>query len=141
VNLLGKLSVLLFASAFAILNPCRAEDTNKKLRLFFPTLRLKPNEAVSDITVTVTCAHVESIVHIPGDWYVSLERNESPESAIFRAGAGHGVSYLPNIATLNGMLRINNIDRACFEVSVLVTVFYDEEREIKLSQSDLKLIP
>jgi hypothetical protein len=102
---------------------------------------MKPNEAVSDITVTVACAHVELIVRIPEDWYVGVERNVSLESAIFKAGAGHGVSYLPNIATLNGMLRIDKIDWACFEVSATVTVVYDEERQITSSQSDLKLIP
>jgi len=108
--------------------------------LFFPTVKLQPDEQIEKFEVSVACGHVVSVINIPSDWNVSVSRAVSSVEQI-HASAGHGISYLRQLRPFDGTFRIRPTDRSCFEVTATVVVVFDEERRIHLSQPQLRLVP
>jgi hypothetical protein len=108
-------------------------------RISFPPLKLREHEAIDGLDVSITCARFVGILRIPADWYVATKRGDTGESQSLTAGAGHGVTRLPHLSTLDGSIRIEVDDLACFNISAIVTVAGDDERQLVFSKSQLRL--
>ena len=99
-------------------------------------------ERIEEITVKLSCGHIEAITHIPDDWNIEVIRAISAVEEL-NASAGHGAYMLARIDELNGAIRVSIGDKTCFDLSIelLAHTKPGEERFISLPRSRLKLLP
>ena len=109
-------------------------------RIIFPSVQLKPYEQIESFRVFVPCGHIQSIVGIPFDWNVEVIRMISGEEEL-RASAGHGISYIKSMESFRGVIRVEAMESSCFSVRAEITAVFDDDRIIKLSREQLKLVP
>jgi hypothetical protein len=90
-------------------------------RVYFPKLALSPDEQIREFTVSVACGHIERLNHVPDDWNVEISRAVSAVETLHASA-----------------VRAN--DERCFGVSALVVVTFDNDRTIRLSSAQLRLV-
>ena len=95
-------------------------------RVYFPAISVPPDAGISLVRVVVTCGHVAAVTRIPDDWYVRTLRPDTesePEWNEFRSAsnaveleAGHGVTRLRNLKSLDGAIKVAIEDTQCFDI-------------------------
>lgn len=108
-------------------------------RLFFPHLSLRPDEQIEGFNLSVSCGHIEAVTSIPWDWNIQITRAVS-EVEELKASAGHGISYKKQLNEFSGAIRISSRLPDCFDVTATVNAVFDNDRVIKLSRQQLRLI-
>jgi len=94
--------------------------------VYFPSISVPPNAGISLVRILVTCGHVAAVTQIPDDWYVRTLRPDTesePEWNEFRSAwnaveleAGHGVTRLRNLKSLDGAIKVAIEDTRCFDI-------------------------
>ena len=94
--------------------------------VYFPNISVPPDSGISLVRIIVTCGHVAAVTRIPDDWYVrtlSPDTESEPEWNEFRSAwnavefeAGHGVTRLRNLKSLDGAIRVAVEDTRCFDM-------------------------
>jgi hypothetical protein len=121
--------------------PCSPAAEPRGFRLIIPNLGLsKQTDWIEEIHLTVACGHIEAITSIPMDWNIEVVRMLAGLEEL-HATAGHGASRLSAIGTLNGAVRLTNVDPQCFDVSAKIHISGDRSREIILPRAKLRLVP
>ena len=125
----------------ALFLPASQADEAQSWRVVFPNLHLAKNrEFVEKIQLVVECGHIESVSAIPTDWSITIVRMISAVEEL-HAEAGHGASRLPALGKFNGGVRVTPLDTNCFSLSAKILVSGENDREIELSRSKVRLIP
>ena len=117
-----------------------AAEPVQSYRVYFPEIRLEPDEQIEGFSLSVACGHIEAITGIPVDWNIQVIRAISAVEEL-HATAGHGVSYVRQLDKFNGMVRISVQSEECFDVTANVKAVFDNERTIKLPKNKLRLVP
>ena len=115
-------------------------STPLEYELFFPEVPLQRDEQIEGFSVSVACGHIQSLVSMPADWNVEVNRAVSAVETL-HARAGHGISYIKQLDRFDGMIHIRPTDRKCFDVRVTVTAVFDTTRRIALPPPRLKRVP
>jgi hypothetical protein len=119
--------------------PLSANVFAEDYRLYFPDIKLNPDEQIESFQVKVPCGHIHSIVGIPDDWNVEVIRRISGVEEL-HASAGHGASYKRDMKFADAVIHIISLEKACFSVEADITATFDEDRIIHLYRRDLKLL-
>jgi hypothetical protein len=127
----------------------RVRTTSQTLSVYFPDVRLPPNVGIGLVRVVVTCGHVAAITKIPDDWYVQTMRPSSQSGlgwsefklawSAVEFAAGHGVSRLSVLRSLDGAIRVAVDDTSCFDVTADLEDAMGSDWKTRLRRADLRL--
>src|SRR5438309_821906 len=94
--------------------------------LYFPNVSVPPDAGISLVRVVISCGHVTAVNRIPDDWYVRTlfpPHESEPEWKEFQFTsnaidfeAGHGVSRLRDLKSLEGALTVMVDEARCFDI-------------------------
>jgi hypothetical protein len=123
---------------------------HKTYNLYFPNVAARPRAGLSMVRIVVTCGRVVAVTRIPDDWYVRTLRPATEfgaewaefkfaENAVEFA-AGHGVTGLRNLKSLDGAIKVAVEDERCFDIVVdIKDDMGDPEWSTRLRKAQLQL--
>ena len=132
VGIVSALVIMLVASG--IISPtstasgqrAKAERADKSYEVYFPNVAVPPDAGISLVRIVVTCGRIAAVTRIPDDWYVRTLRpaaESGPEWSEFKLAsnaadfeAGHGVTRLRNLRSLDGAIKVAVEDESCFDI-------------------------
>jgi len=128
----------------------KAERAHKTYDVYFPNVAVPPDAGISLVRVVVTCGRIAAVTRIPDDWYVRtlLPAHESePEWNEFRFAwnavefaAGHGVTRLRDLSSLDGAIKVAVEDERCFDIVADVKDdIEDNGWKVRLHRGQLRL--
>ena len=128
----------------------QTERAQKSLAIHFPDVAVPPDPGISLVRIVITCGRVAAVTHIPDDWYVRTLRpaaESAPEWQEFRFAenavdfeAGHGVTRLRNLHSLDGAITVTVRDARCFDIVVDIKDDMTERGwHLRLRKSQLQL--
>ena len=98
----------------------------KSYDVYFPNVTVPTDAGISLVRLVVTCGKVSAVTGIPDDWYVRPLRPATESGAdwaefslawnAIEFEAGHGVTRLSDLKTLDGAIKIAVEDESCFDV-------------------------
>ena len=104
----------------------KAKRAHNTYEVYFPNVAVPPDAGISLVRVVVTCGRISAVTRIPDDWYVRTLRpaaESEPEWSEFKLAsnaadfeAGHGVTRLRNLRSLDGAVRVAVEDESCFDI-------------------------
>ena len=123
---------------------------HKTYDLYFPNVAVPPDAGISLVRIVVTCGRIAAVTRIPDDWYVRTLRpatESEPEWAEFKLAseavdfeAGHGVTRLRSMKSLDGAIKVAVADESCFEiVADIKDDMTDDGWKIRLRRDQLKM--
>jgi hypothetical protein len=128
----------------------KAEGAHKTYDVYFPNVAVPADAGISLVRVVVTCGRIAAVTRIPDDWYVRtlLPAHESePKWNEFRLAwnavefaAGHGVTRLRNLRSLDGAIKVAVEDERCFDIVADVkNDMEDDGWKVRLRRAQLRL--
>ena len=121
--------------------------------LFFPKVSVPRDASIALVRVVISCGHVAAVNRIPDDWYVRTlfpPHETEPEwkefdftSNAVDFEAGHGVTRLRDLKSLQGAVTIMVDEGRCFDVVVDIKDDQDDEGawKVRLRKPQLVLRP
>jgi hypothetical protein len=102
------------------------------------------------VRIVVNCGRIAAVTKIPDDWYVRTLRpaaESEPDWLEFRLAsnavefaAGHGVTRLRNIKSLDGAIKVVVEDESCFDiVADIKDDMADDGWKVRLRRAQLQL--
>ena len=121
----------------------------KTYSVYFPKVAVPSDAGISLVRVVVTCGRVAAVTRIPDDWYIRTLRpavESDPEWSEFRFAsnaidfeAGHGVTRLPSLTSLDGAIKVAVEDVSCFDITADVGDDMGDDWKIRLRKAQLQL--
>jgi hypothetical protein len=123
---------------------------DKTYDVHFPNVAVPPGPGISLVRIVVNCGRIAAVTKIPDDWYVRTLRpaaESEPDWLEFRLAsnavefaAGHGVTRLRNIKSLDGAIKVVVEDESCFDiVADIKDDMADDGWKVRLRRAQLQL--
>jgi hypothetical protein len=143
-------SVMISPTSAASGQPDRAERAHKTYDVYFPNVAVPPDAGISLVRIVVTCGRIAAVTRIPDDWYVRTLRPAAEpgrEWSEFKLAsnavdfeAGHGVTHLRNLRSLDGVIKVAVEDDSCFDiVADIKDDMADDGWKVRLRRAQLRL--
>ncbi len=156
IGIISALAIMLVASGMVSPTSAVSGQHDKAKRapntyeVYFPNVAVPPDAGISLVRVVVTCGRIATVTRIPDDWYVRtlLPAHESePEWSEFRFAwnavefaAGHGVTRLRHLRSLDGAIKVAVEDERCFDIVADVKDdMEDNGWKVRLHRAQLRL--
>ena len=100
-----------------------------------------PDERIGQLRIDITCGQIESVLHIPRDWYILINNKANCETSV-QGNTIHGAGALGEAELREFKIRIiKNETYGTFGLAgqVSVTKDFETERFIDLKPSDFRL--
>lgn len=121
----------------------------KTFAVFFPRVAVPADAGIGLVRIVLTCGNIEAVTKNPDDWYVETFRPNSrsgSEWAEFQIAeiaielsAGHGVTRLPSLRALDGVIRVTVEDPRCFDIVADIRDDLASEWKTRLRKGRLQL--
>jgi hypothetical protein len=135
------------AAAIALGKP--ADGASKTYSVYFPKVAVPSDAGIGLVRVVVTCGRIAAVTRIPDDWYVRTLRpavESGREWSEFRFAsnaidfeAGHGVTRLPSLTTLDGAIKVTVEDDRCFDITAHIADEIGGAWKVRLRKAQLQL--
>lgn len=119
-------SGMIFPTSAASGQRDKAERAHNTYEVYFPNVAVPPDAGIGLVRIVVTCGRIAAVTRIPDDWYVRTLRpaaESEPEWSEFKLAsnaadfeAGHGVTRLRNLKSLDGAIKVAVEDESCFDI-------------------------
>ena len=147
--LLPTLDAIHSAAPKSVSKPPNTDGVSKTYGVYFTKVVVPSDAGIGLVRVVVTCGRVAAITEIPDDWYIRTLRPafESGRewsdfqfaSNAIEFGAGHGVTRLPNLISLDGVIKIKVEDESCFDIAADVGDDMGSDWKIRLRKAELQM--
>jgi hypothetical protein len=127
----------------------KAERAHKTYDVYFPNVAVPPDAGISLVRIVVTCGRIAAVTRIPDDWYVRTLRpavESEPEWSEFKLAsiaadleAGHGVTRLRNLRSLDGAIKVAVEDESCFDIVADIKDDMADGWKVRLRRAQLRL--
>ncbi|HKB64332.1 MAG TPA: hypothetical protein VKC61_00660 [Pyrinomonadaceae bacterium] len=147
VAIIITLAITLVTSSIVSSTSARGHKTYS---LYFPKVAARPGHGISLVRIVVTCGRIVAVSRIPDDWYVRTLRPATEFGAEWSEfkfaenaaefAAGHGVTRLRSLKSIDGAIRIAVEDESCFDiVADIKDEMGDPEWNTRLRRPQLRL--
>jgi hypothetical protein len=136
------------ASSKAVSKPPNTDGAAKTYGVYFPKVTVPSDAGIGLVRVVVTCGRIAAVTRIPDDWYVRTLRpavESGREWSEFRFAsnaidfeAGHGVTRLPSLTSLNGAIKVTVEEDRCFDITADIADMGGDWK-IRLRKAQLQL--
>ena len=120
------IAIAFFGSGALLSTGAKYGQGKEAYDVHFPTITVPPNAGISLVRIVISCGHVAAVNRIPDDWYVQTlfpPHETEPEWQEFKFTsnaidfeAGHGVSRLRDLKSLDGGVTVTVDDARCFDI-------------------------
>jgi hypothetical protein len=130
------ITILLFS-----ITGCASPKSHETLyKIYFPDVKLKPDESIQSVQLNITNGHVVTVNHLLIDWDTDVLW-DNPSLQFVKLEARHFVDGLTNLQELDGFVTMTHEkDEPFFDIEAVVGIeATNEDFDFTIHHSDLIL--